>query len=96
MDVSSPASVARLASAAPSQLGGPVDVWINNAGYSGSFQAPPPPSLLWGMRSLPAHAASMDWEPTAGWASCSVLHTGRAIVTKVDGQVDSNHCGSLG
>ncbi len=43
MDVSSPASVARLASAAPSQLGGPVDVWINNAGYSGSFQAAPPP-----------------------------------------------------
>jgi len=39
VDVGSPASVARLANAAPAALGGPVDVWINNAGYSGSFQA---------------------------------------------------------
>ena len=37
VDVSSPASVARLASLAKDHLGG-VDVWINNAGYSGSFQ----------------------------------------------------------
>lgn len=37
-DVSSSASVARLASYAKSKLGR-IDVWINNAGYSGSFQA---------------------------------------------------------
>jgi len=37
VDVSSPASIARLASMANDHLGG-VDVWINNAGYSGSFQ----------------------------------------------------------
>lgn len=37
VDVSSPASIARLASLAKDHLGG-VDVWINNAGYSGSFQ----------------------------------------------------------
>ena len=36
-DVSNSASVARLASYAKSRLGR-VDVWINNAGYSGSFQ----------------------------------------------------------
>ncbi len=36
-DVSSPASVQRLMSAATSQMGS-VDVWINNAGNSGSFQ----------------------------------------------------------
>ena len=36
-DVSSPASVQRLMSAAASQMGS-VDVWINNAGNSGSFQ----------------------------------------------------------
>jgi NAD(P)-dependent dehydrogenase (short-subunit alcohol dehydrogenase family) len=47
-DVSSPASVARLAKAARLRLG-VVDLWINNAGYSGSFQVwscktrPPPP-----------------------------------------------------
>ncbi len=35
--VSSSASVARLASYAKSKLGR-IDVWINNAGYSGSFQ----------------------------------------------------------
>jgi NAD(P)-dependent dehydrogenase (short-subunit alcohol dehydrogenase family) len=37
VDVSSPASIARLASLAKDHLGG-IDVWINNAGYSGSFQ----------------------------------------------------------
>ncbi|CAL5223855.1 g6440 [Coccomyxa viridis] len=37
-DVSSPASVQRLMSAATSQMGS-VDVWINNAGNSGSFQS---------------------------------------------------------
>jgi chlorophyll(ide) b reductase len=37
-DVSSPASVAHLAATAEATLGR-VDVWINNAGYSGSFQA---------------------------------------------------------
>lgn len=36
-DVSSSASVARLAAYAKSRLGR-IDVWINNAGYSGSFQ----------------------------------------------------------
>ena len=36
-DVSNSASVARLASYAKSKLGR-IDVWINNAGYSGSFQ----------------------------------------------------------
>lgn len=36
-DVSSPASVQRLMSAADSQMGS-VDVWINNAGNSGTFQ----------------------------------------------------------
>lgn len=36
-DVSSPASVQRLMSAAASQMGS-VDVWINNAGNSGTFQ----------------------------------------------------------
>ncbi len=37
-DVASPSSVQRLAEAATAQLGA-IDVWINNAGYSGSFQA---------------------------------------------------------
>lgn len=37
VDVSSPGSIARLASLAKDHLGG-VDVWVNNAGYSGSFQ----------------------------------------------------------
>ncbi|KAK9917725.1 hypothetical protein WJX75_007567 [Coccomyxa subellipsoidea] len=37
-DVSSPASVQRLADGAASQMGS-IDVWINNAGYSGSFQS---------------------------------------------------------
>ncbi|KAL3130994.1 hypothetical protein ABBQ38_000318 [Trebouxia sp. C0009 RCD-2024] len=37
-NVSSSASVARLAAYAKSKLGR-IDVWINNAGYSGSFQA---------------------------------------------------------
>jgi NAD(P)-dependent dehydrogenase (short-subunit alcohol dehydrogenase family) len=36
-DVASPASVQRLADAATSQMGA-VDVWVNNAGYSGSYQ----------------------------------------------------------
>ena len=36
-DISSSASVARLAAYAKSRLGR-IDVWINNAGYSGSFQ----------------------------------------------------------
>lgn len=36
-DASSPASVQRLMSAAASQMGS-VDVWINNAGNSGTFQ----------------------------------------------------------
>lgn len=36
-NVSSPGNVHRLADAARSALG-TVDVWINNAGYSGSFQ----------------------------------------------------------
>lgn len=38
VDVGNPASVARLAKAAPLYFGGAVDVWINNAGFSGSFQ----------------------------------------------------------
>ena len=37
-EVTSPGSVARLASVATGLLGGRIDVWINNAGYSGSFQ----------------------------------------------------------
>lgn len=36
-DVSHPASVARLVTYAQAKLGR-IDVWINNAGYSGSFQ----------------------------------------------------------
>ena len=36
-DVSSPASVQRLADAAASQMGR-IDVWVNNAGYSGTYQ----------------------------------------------------------
>jgi NAD(P)-dependent dehydrogenase (short-subunit alcohol dehydrogenase family) len=36
-EVSSPASVQRLADAAVSQMGA-IDVWINNAGYSGTYQ----------------------------------------------------------
>ena len=36
-DVSNPASVARLVTYAQAKLGR-IDVWINNAGYSGSFQ----------------------------------------------------------
>jgi NAD(P)-dependent dehydrogenase (short-subunit alcohol dehydrogenase family) len=41
-EVSSPASVQRLADAAVSQMGS-VDVWINNAGYSGTYQVRQPP-----------------------------------------------------
>lgn len=36
-EVSSPASVQRLADAAVSQMGS-IDVWINNAGFSGTYQ----------------------------------------------------------
>ena len=36
-EVASPASVQRLVDAALSQMGS-IDVWVNNAGYSGSFQ----------------------------------------------------------
>ena len=36
-NVSSPGAVKRLADAAASQMGS-VDVWINNAGYSGRYQ----------------------------------------------------------
>ena len=36
-DVSSPGAVQRLTNAASSQLGS-IDVWINNAGYSGRYQ----------------------------------------------------------
>lgn len=39
-DVSNPASVVRLVSHAQAKLGR-IDVWINNAGYSGSFQVLP-------------------------------------------------------
>ena len=46
-DVTSPGSVARLSSVAAGILG-QVDVWINNAGYSGSFQVgiPRGPALV--------------------------------------------------
>lgn len=37
-DVSNPASVDAMMAAAMEQLGGRVDIVINNAGYSGSFQ----------------------------------------------------------
>ena len=37
-NVSSPGAVTRLANAAASQMGS-IDVWINNAGYSGRYQA---------------------------------------------------------
>ena len=37
-EVASPASVQRLVDAAASRMGS-VEVWVNNAGYSGSFQA---------------------------------------------------------
>ena len=37
-DVSDAASVDRLASGAVASMGG-IDVWINNAGYSGSFKS---------------------------------------------------------
>ena len=37
-DVASPSSVQRLAESAAAQLGS-IDVWINNAGCSGTFQA---------------------------------------------------------
>ncbi len=36
-NVSSPGAVTRLANAAASQMGS-IDVWINNAGYSGRYQ----------------------------------------------------------
>ncbi|PRW56950.1 putative chlorophyll(ide) b reductase chloroplastic isoform A [Chlorella sorokiniana] len=38
-DVSDPASVERLVGEAAAVLGGGIDVWVNNAGYSGSFQS---------------------------------------------------------
>ena len=37
-DVSEPASVEQLVGEAAAALGGGIDVWVNNAGYSGSFQ----------------------------------------------------------
>ena len=62
-DVSSPASVQRLMSAAASQMGS-VDVWINNAGNSGSFQVLPT-SLLWkGICRLRAFSVRADLRPT--------------------------------
>lgn len=36
--MSDPASVQRLVDEAAAALGGGIDVWVNNAGYSGSFQ----------------------------------------------------------
>ena len=48
-NVSSPGAVTRLANAAVSQMGS-IDVWINNAGYSGRYQVVPsqPLSLFFG------------------------------------------------
>lgn len=43
-EVSSPASVQRLADAAVSQMGS-IDVWINNAGFSGTYQVMLPPAI---------------------------------------------------
>ena len=44
-DVASPSSVQRLVELASVQLGR-LDVWINNAGCSGSFQARPAPAAV--------------------------------------------------
>lgn len=55
-DVSSPASVARLMSYAQAKFGR-IDVWINNAGYSGSFQVGRH-TLAWfllGQHNAPGH-----------------------------------------
>lgn len=65
-DVSNPASVARLASYAKSKLGR-IDVWINNAGYSGSFQVHNPPLLL---SLLCEHGAAMRCERDSAVCSC--------------------------
>lgn len=54
-NVSSPASVHRLADAAVSALGS-VDVWINNAGYSGSYQVGPHPCSATSSSAGPALA----------------------------------------
>ena len=64
-DVASPASVQRLADAAASQMGS-VDVWVNNAGYSGSFQVRvrAHAALLAGVR-MPgsfAEGAALPWD----------------------------------
>ncbi len=45
-DVSSPGAVDRLANAAKSQMGS-IDLWINNAGYSGRYQVNSDHSKTW-------------------------------------------------
>ena len=58
-DVTSPASVAYLTAYAESVLG-TVDVWINNAGYSGSFQVSCThcKSLLWQLFDVPVRGGT--------------------------------------
>ena len=46
--MSSPGAVTRLANAAASQMGS-IDVWINNAGYSGRYQVL---SFLWKIKDM--------------------------------------------
>ena len=69
-DVSSPASVQRLMSAAASQMGS-VDVWINNAGNSGGFQVrrhTATPAYILRDACKPCTRRQLFWVPT-GWAS---------------------------
>lgn len=69
-DVSDAASVDALVAEASALLGGRIDVWINNAGASGSFQACAPArrSLL-----LPSQAPGATGACGASTASCAGL-----------------------
>lgn len=71
-DVASPSSVQRLVESAAAQLGS-IDVWINNAGCSGTFQA----------RACRLALATDAWLQKHAWGSgapalCNVLGLHRA------------------
>ncbi len=94
-DVSSPASVQRLADGAASQMGS-IDVWINNAGFSGSFQVLAPSSIFL-EHTLSAKLTS---ELLVGMCACmeEVAHAGGGCTCRQQacGHAESNCLAAAG
>lgn len=72
-DVGDAASVDALVAAASSLLGGGIDCWVNNAGYSGSFQVPV--------------AAGQACGRLLGWAACCSCCCSGAAAGRLGGGV---------